>query len=163
MGLSSSSSTQQSSGTQNQTQNATTTPNAPSWLTSGLENYVSGIGNFGNADPNSFVAPASPLQSQAFDNASNLGQWTGTSNEASNIALGAANAGANLMPGSTGYSAAQGGTSTYDPAQLASPMSANGTGYTASQQGGVSIAPTTNANATSANAASLLDGLSSYM
>lgn len=107
MGLSSSSSTQKENSTSSGTQTATTTPTAPSWFSTGLENMVGGINNFASADPNSFVAPASPLQNQAFDNASNLGGWQGNNNAAANMAQNVGNAGANLMPGAAGYSAAQ--------------------------------------------------------
>lgn len=161
MGLSSSSS--KSTTDQTQTQTGTTTPQNPDWVTNALADYTGRIGAMGNVDPYSFVAPTSPLQSQAFANAGNLGQWTGNSNAASHIALNAANAGANLMPGAAGYSAAQGGVSTYDPATLGNAREAGATGYSAGRAGPVSVAPTTNASASNANSASMLDNLSSYM
>lgn len=160
MGLSSSSSTQKTD--QNTTQTGTTTPQAPSWVTDSLQNYLGGIDTMSAADPSSFVAGASPLQQQAWSNADRLGQWTGNSNAASNIALNAANAPASTVPGSVGYTAAQGGVSTYNPATLANPREATATGYNPAQAGGVTIDPTTNANATNANAATAAQFMGQY-
>jgi 23S rRNA A2030 N6-methylase RlmJ len=105
MGLSTSKSTQTQN--QNTTQTGTTTPQAPPWVTDSLQNYLGGIDAMSGADPSSFVAGASPLQQQAWSNADRLGQWTGNSNAASNIALNAANAPASQVPGAAGYNAAR--------------------------------------------------------
>jgi len=58
--------------TTNQVTNQTSTPNAPSWYTSGLGDLGSQIAEFGRSDPLQYVAPASPLQQQAFGAASGL-------------------------------------------------------------------------------------------
>lgn len=92
MGLSSNKTTTKS----NQTQTGTTTPNAPDWLTNSLHGYSDAIGNFSQADPNSFVAGASPLQQQAFGNTGNLSNWQPQAATASRLAFGAGTQGANL-------------------------------------------------------------------
>jgi hypothetical protein len=58
--------------TTKQVTNQTSTPNAPSWYTSGLGDLGSQIAEFGRTDPLQYVAPASPLQQQAFGAASGL-------------------------------------------------------------------------------------------
>jgi hypothetical protein len=187
MGLSTSKTTATNSS--NQSQTGTTTPENPSWVTDSLMDYTGRIGSMLDTDPNSFVAPASPLQQQAFGNADRLGQWTGNANAASNIALNAANAPASSVPGAAGYSAARGNASSYTPATLANPREAGATGYQAAQgsaagysapslgpaataagggyqaaqAGPVGIAPAANAHASDAHAASLLSGLDTYM
>lgn len=92
MGLSSSKQTSKT----NQTQTGTTTPNAPDWLTNSLHGYSDAIGNFAQADPNSFVAGASPLQQQAFGNTGNLSNWQPQAATASRLAFNAGTQGANL-------------------------------------------------------------------
>lgn len=91
MGLSSSSSrtTSNTSQNTNQAENATTTPVAPDWLTQAAQDYVGRIGAFGDMDPNGFVAPASPLQNMAWNNAGSLGDWKGQAATAAQLALGA--------------------------------------------------------------------------
>ncbi|MEA3002179.1 MAG: hypothetical protein QOH81_967 [Sphingomonadales bacterium] len=161
MGLSSSKSTQTSSS--NQTQNATTTPQNPSWVTDSLTDYTGRIGSMLDADPNAFVAAASPLQQQAWGNADRLGLWTGNANAASNIALDAANAPASNVPGAAGYGAARGNASTWTPAALANPREVGANGYSAAQAGRVGIDPVANGRASDAHAASLLSGFADYM
>jgi hypothetical protein len=70
MGISSSTK-QTSNQTQNQT--GTTTPSNPSWVSDSLMDYTGRIGSMLDADPNSFVAGASPLQQQAWSNTDRLG------------------------------------------------------------------------------------------
>lgn len=98
MGLSSSSSKTTSNQTQNtnQVENATTTPVTPDWLTQAAQGYVGRIGSFGDMDPNSFVAPSSPLQNMAWQNAGSLGDWRQQAATASQMAAGAGQSGPNL-------------------------------------------------------------------
>jgi len=74
MGLSSSKTktTSNTSQNTNQTETGTTTPLTPDWLTQAAQDYVGRIGAFGDMDPNSFVAPAAPLQQMAWQNAGSL-------------------------------------------------------------------------------------------
>jgi hypothetical protein len=160
MGLSTSKSTQTQN--QNTTQTGTTTPNAPSWVTDGLQNYIGGIDAMSGADPSSFVAGASPLQQQAWNNAGALGGQNGNFAAASQIAMNAANAPASTMPDAAGYTAARGNASTYTPATLANPREASATGYNAAQTGGVNIDPTTNAHATDASAHQASEYMGAY-
>src|SRR4051794_13945801 len=98
MGLSSSKSKTTSNTTQNsnQTETGTTTPLTPDWLTQAAQEYVGRIGAFGDMDPNSFVAPASPLHNMAWDNAASLGDWRGQAATASQLASNAGQSGANF-------------------------------------------------------------------
>jgi hypothetical protein len=98
MGLSSSSSktTSNTSQNSNQTETGTTTPITPDWLTQAAQGYVGRIGAFGDMDPNGFVAPASPLQQQAWQNAGSLGEWRQQTATASQMAQQAGSQGANL-------------------------------------------------------------------
>jgi hypothetical protein len=75
MGLSSSKTKTTSNTSQNTNQNetGTTTPITPDWLSQAAQDYVGRIGAFGDMDPNSFVAPAAPLQQMAWQNAGSLG------------------------------------------------------------------------------------------
>jgi hypothetical protein len=144
MGLSSSK--QKATSESQQQQTGTTTPINPSWVTDSIMDYTGRIGSMLDADPNSFVAGASPLQQRAWNATDRLGLWTGNSNAASNMAAAAGNAGANLMPSSAGYTAARGNASTYTAPTLANPREAVATGYNPAQAG----------------AASLLDNFSAY-
>ncbi len=101
--------------------------------------YTGRIGSMLDADPNSFVAGASPLQQRAFGATDRLGLWTGNSNAASNVAMNAANAPASLMSGAAGYTPARGNASTYTVPTLANPREASATGYGASQAGAASV------------------------
>jgi hypothetical protein len=117
MGLSSSKTKTTTDQTQNQS--ATTTPQNPAWVTDSITDWVGRIGAFGDADPNSFVAPASPLQQQAWNNVGQLNGWKGQMQSASGLGFKAANAGANLV----------GKPSTYSPTKLGAAAQATaGTG-----------------------------------
>ncbi len=82
--------------TSNQTQSGTTTPNAPAFVTQGLQDYLGRVGSFAQTDPNSYVAGASPLQQQAWSNADRLGDWRPQAATASSMAYDVGNRGANL-------------------------------------------------------------------
>ena len=88
MGLSSSSSktTSNSSQNTNQNENMTTSPVTPDWLSQAAQDYVGRIGAFGEMDPNQFVAPGSPLQQAAWQNAGSLGDWRQQTATASQLA-----------------------------------------------------------------------------
>jgi hypothetical protein len=100
MGLSSSKSTTRS----DQSQTGTTTPITPAWLLEGAQDYVRRIGDFGDSDPNAYVAGASPLQQAAWSNAARLGGWQPQAAAASALAWGAGTGGPNLAgkPGHAG-------------------------------------------------------------
>jgi len=59
------------SGTKNSNSTSTSTPSNPDWVTGGVQDLVNKIGVLGGTDPQSYVTPASGLQQQAFDQASN--------------------------------------------------------------------------------------------
>lgn len=94
MGLSSSKSkTEQKT---DQTTSGTQTPITPDWLLQGARDYTERIGDFGNMDPNQFVAGASPLQQQAWGNVDQLNGWQPQAATASGLAFGAGTSGPNL-------------------------------------------------------------------
>lgn len=122
--------------TSNQTTNqtATTTPNTPDWLAQPWQQYTGQVSNLMNSGQ-PLVAGASPLQQQAFNNASNLsgGGWF---DQAAGMAMQAGNAGPNYsgqaaQAGVTGYNgqgyqaAGPAGGNTYQAA------STQGQGYQA--------------------------------
>lgn len=107
--------------TSNQTTNqtATTTPNTPDWLAQPWQQYTGQVSNLMNSGQ-PLVAGASPLQQQAFNNASNLsgGGWF---DQAAGMAMQAGNAGPNYsgqaaQAGVTGYNGQGYQAQTYDPA-----------------------------------------------
>src|SRR5688572_24882240 len=62
-------------------------PVVPDWLQGAATDYFDRISAFGDMDPNSFVAGASPLQQMAFQNAPTaLGGWQGQNAAASQMA-----------------------------------------------------------------------------
>jgi len=75
-----------------QTTNQTTTPQNPAWVTDALKGYTDKVNAFGQMPASSLVAPASPLQNQAFDAASQM-SGSGLFGEAAGIARGAVNNG----------------------------------------------------------------------
>lgn len=93
MGLSSSKT--KTTQDQNTQQSGTTMPITPPWLTEAAQDYVGRIGDFGDMDPNQFIAGASPLQRQAWGNADQLGGWRPQANMAAGMAAGAGMAGPN--------------------------------------------------------------------
>ena len=98
MGLSSSKTktTSNTSQNTNQHETGTTQPITPQWLTDAAQEYVGRIGAFGDMDPNGFVAPASPLQQMAWQNAGSLGDWRQQAATASGMAQQAGMSGVNL-------------------------------------------------------------------
>ena len=56
---------------------STSTPIIPDWIQQPVQNYTSQISALSNSDPYSWVAPASDLQKQAFEGASDLGSRSG--------------------------------------------------------------------------------------
>ncbi len=107
--------------TSNQTTNqtATTTPNTPDWLAQPWQQYTGQVSNLMNSGQ-PLVAGASPLQQQAFNNASNLsgGGWF---DQAAGMAMQAGNAGPNYsgqaaQAGVTGYNGQGYQAQTYNPA-----------------------------------------------
>lgn len=61
-----------SSKTTETTQAATAQPNTPIYAQEPVQNYYSGIDNYANADPQSFVTPMNDIQRSAFDNTQGL-------------------------------------------------------------------------------------------
>lgn len=96
MGLSSSKSKQTTDQTTNQQTSGTTMPIAPDNVLSNVNDYISGISNFANSDPNQYVAGASPLQQQAWNNTGQLSGWQPQAATAASMAAGVGGAGPNL-------------------------------------------------------------------
>lgn len=76
-----------------QTTNQTTTPQNPAWVSNALEGYTGKINDFAQIPASSLVAPASPLQNQAFEQAGQIGGGSGLFGEAAGVARGAVNNG----------------------------------------------------------------------
>lgn len=72
------------------TQTSTTTPNVPEWITTPVQNLTNSVMALSNSNPYSYVAPASELQTQAWDAAGNLGSYAGNFDEAADIMRGVA-------------------------------------------------------------------------
>ncbi len=100
MGISGSKSKTRSETRQNssETTSGTTMPVTPPWLIEAAQDYVGRIADYGNMDPNSFVASASPLQRMAWNNAGKLSDWQGQARTASELAQSAATAPPTLPP-----------------------------------------------------------------
>src|SRR5688572_29249902 len=99
MGLSSSKT--RTTTTQNTSRNETTSgtqmPVTPPWLLEDARDYVNRIGAFADLDPNSFVAPASPLQQAAWQNAlPAMSGWQGQALAAAQLAQAAGQGGPNF-------------------------------------------------------------------
>lgn len=58
--------------TTNQNEQASTVPQTPTYAADPIKNYFSGIGNYQQADPYSFITPANDIQTSAYNNASGL-------------------------------------------------------------------------------------------
>ncbi len=101
------------------TNTATTTPNNPVWVTQGLEGVGGALTGLLSRDPKSFVSGPSALQTQAFNDAGNLGLSSLYGN-AGRVFKRVAGRGANT------YQAAQGEATGYDT------FDAGSQGYTAS-------------------------------
>jgi len=120
------------------TTNGTTvsTKTLPDWLQSAAQTQADLGTNLAGSDPNGFVAPAAPLQTQAAEAAAGLDDYSRGYGEAADLIRDAGQAGA------SGYQAA-----TYDPQRYAA------TSYRGATGGPVA----------GATAASLLDNLDAYM
>lgn len=70
-----------------------TTPIVSDWMKPKLEDLSGRIGSFLDSDPHQFVAPASALQSRAFDGADDLGGWRPYARQAFDLAGDAATRG----------------------------------------------------------------------
>lgn len=82
-----------SSGSSRQRTTSTTTPTNPGWVNSALQGYTGAVNGWGtNTNAQDLVAPTSPLQQRAFDQAGALTSPTQFT-EASDIARGAVNNG----------------------------------------------------------------------
>src|SRR5690349_19725940 len=105
MGLSSSK--QKTKIDQKTTEQATTTPTNPTWVTDPLMDFTNKIRDFSNVDPQSLIAGPSELQQRAWAGGQNLGGWQGQAQQASQLAMKAANAPANLATKTQSYNPAQ--------------------------------------------------------
>jgi hypothetical protein len=167
MGLSTTKAKQESKSTE--TTDATVKPIAPQFLLDQAQDFVGRVNQFGNADPYSFVAPASGLQRQAFSGAQNLGGYAQGLNQARDMVSGIAGRGPNTA-GNAGQYTAQGynaptlgaarGYSAPNLGQAQSYNAARINAPTMAQQ--AMIDPTTSAVASNAEAQSLLDGFERY-
>lgn len=120
-----------SSGTT--TQNTTSTPTVAPWLSQGYEGLAGQIQNFAKTDPTSYVAGASPLQTQGFEQAGNLGGWSDMLGMGAKAAQAVAGAGANTAGQAQGYT----------------PQGYTGQGYGAQMAGQTQIGAMTDAQAAS--------------
>ena len=91
------------------TENVTSTPTVAPWLSQGYEGLAGQIQNFAKTDPTSYVAGASPLQTQGFQQAGNLGGWSDMLGMGSQQAQAVAGAGANMAGQAQGYGAQMAG------------------------------------------------------
>lgn len=103
MGLSNKKTTTSQTSTSNQTQNSSTTPTNPDWVTSALQGYTSKVNDIAGTTGSQYFAPTSGLQQQAYTGATGLG-----SNSTINGAVEAANgvgdiSGESLLSGLSGY------------------------------------------------------------
>jgi len=115
-----------------------TTPIVNEPMAGNLNNYAGQVSNFLATDPSQYVAPASPLQQQAFAGAQDLGGWQAPQQQALSMAQNASAA----------------GPSTYQAPQLGA----------AAQAQAAQLGPAAQAQAApQAQAQSLLTNLSSYM
>ena len=85
----------------------TSTPTNPAWVTNSLQGLNSRINTLGQADPSSYVAGPSDLQTQSYNAGANLGGNAGLFGSASNIATGVASGGPSLNNGGVQGQAAQ--------------------------------------------------------
>lgn len=122
---------------------SSTTVNVPPWILDSQKNLSNQIGGYLAQDPRSFVAPASTLQTKAFNDAQNLGAWQTPLNNA----LGAVKT-AGAAPAAQTGPASLSGVSTYNAPHLGA----------ANQAAAATIAPSERINASS-----LLDNLGAYM
>lgn len=81
----------ETSGTSNTQYNSTTTPVVPQWASDLTQGVAGRVGSLLNYDPQSLVAPANTLQTQAGDAASRLSGSPWNFNAAADLARGAAN------------------------------------------------------------------------
>ena len=79
------------SSTSNTQTNSTTTPIVPQWATDLTQNVAGRVGGLLNYDPQSLVAPANNLQTQAANSASNLSGSPWNFDGAADLTRGAAN------------------------------------------------------------------------
>src|SRR4051794_39781860 len=87
------------SSSSNTTTNSTTTPNVPQWASDLTQNVAGRVGGLLNYDPQSFVAPANPLQTLAGANATNLSGSPWNFDSAADLTRGVANADAPSIAG----------------------------------------------------------------
>lgn len=146
--------------TTNQNEQATTTPQMPTYANDVVKNYFSGVQNYQQSDPYSFVTPANSLQTGAYQNAGGL--------FGANSLYGQAAAGAQGVLGATPATAqaqqtqAQAGTlgpAAQSTAQYAGPA----TQANASLAGpAAQVTAASAGQANQATAASLLDNFAAY-
>jgi hypothetical protein len=94
-----------STGTSNTATNSTTTPNVPDWLQAQTQGQSANIAKLGQLDPNSLVAGANPLQTQAGAQAASLTGSPSTLSAVNGLDLGVAG---NAAPTVRSQSAAAG-------------------------------------------------------
>ena len=149
MGLSSS----KSKTTTDQTTNQTTNPITPPWALQPIQDITGKINAFSNMPADQFVAPASPIQQQVFNQVGNLGGYGQTIDDAIGMAKAA---GATPAP--------QAVASTYQAPALGKAAQANVSTWSAPQLGPAAQAdPVVLAAAHQASPESLLSNLGVYM
>ena len=162
MGLSSSRTRTSTSQNASQTESSSGTqmPVTPLWLLEDARDYVNRIGAFADMDPNAFVAPASPLQRMAWQNApSALSGWQGQALTAAQMAQSAGQAGANLAGTTSASGSAPKGTGgELQPPTVAPAFQAQASTYTAPTLGPAALATAQGYAAPSLSAPTLVSG-----
>jgi hypothetical protein len=154
MGLSSSKT--KTTTSQNTNQNGSTSPTNPPWVTDAIEQYTDRLGAFGDQDPNSFVAGASPLQRMAWDNAGSLADWQPQARAASQMASDAGSLPAHTVGPARTYAAAQGKASSYEAPRLGDPSFTAARSYQAQPLGPPAAGAASTYDAPGIDAASLV-------
>lgn len=124
-----------------------TTPIVSQPMQGNLNDFAGRVADFARTDPGQYVAPASALQTQAFNSTGNLGQGQAALNTALGMAQDATSA---PIPQAA---LSQASTSTYTAPRLGN----------AAQAGAVNIAPVTNAVASTVTPESLLQNFQAYL
>lgn len=134
------------------TTNQTTTPVVAPWMDPAIQGFTGQVSDFLKTDPAQYVAPASPLQTQAFDQAANLGAGQQTITDA--IAAAKAATATPTAPISAPTAVGAGNVNSTNVAGASYNAPQLGP---AAQAGNVNIANTPGAQAAQAQFSSLMD------
>ncbi len=129
---------QKTKTSENRTEQASTTPTNPGWVTDALQQHTANIGAWANNDPSSLVTGPTSLQQRAFNGAGRLGDWQRQLNNMGTRA--------NTAEGFTMDGAQLGGAQGYNATQLGNPMLSQGVNMGAAGQANTSGYQATLAN-----------------